>query len=488
MARFNCHVLPLVKGIILGKIGVKVSMKRKHGIAILLVLLLLVLSACGGGAGDNSGSGGSSGTTAATDSESPGNSSTNTGSSDSGSAPDKVELRISWWGNAERANLYDQILDMYESQNPHVTTIREWTSFNDYWPKLATQVAGGNVPDIFSLHVLLYGGDYAKRNVLEPLQPYVDQGLINLDNWDQAVIDAGKLDGVLYALPKGVTSSALIFNTTMIKNAGLDLPQIGTLGEFKDYLQQLRDKLPKDQYPIIDGSFDDHYIESYVRSKGKSFLSSDGGSLGFDKEDLQEFWSYWDEFRQLGLAVPVELTVEYTGQPAENSLFAKQRVAIDLKPSNHGKIYSRNMPDVEINMLRTPSADNARFRSGENMQAPSWVISNQSQHKEEAAKLISWFVNEVEAQKIYALENGIPGSKTVREALMPDLHPMDIEAIKHSETISPDLPPTDYRQEGATEVFTLYKKYLEQLAFGRMSVEQAVDGFFQEAESVLKSY
>lgn len=461
-------------------------MKRKHGIAILLVILLLVLSACGGGSKDNAKSGGSSDSTSQ-GAASSNNASTNSGSSNSGGSNETVELRISWWGNAERAKLYDQILDLYESQNPHLKTIREWTSFNDYWPKLATQVAGGNVPDIFSLHVLLYGGDYGSKNVLEPLQPYVDQGLINLDDWDPAVVDAGKLDGVLYALPKGVTSSALIFNTTMIRNAGLDLPaEVGTLGEFKAYLQQLRDKLPQDQYPIIDASFDDHYIESYMRSKGKSFLSDDGTRLGFDKEDLKEFWNYWDEFRKLGLTVPVQLTVEYTGQPAENSLFAKQRIAIDLKPSNHGKIYSRNMPDVEINMLRTPSADNFQFKSGENLQAPSWVISNKSQHKEEAAKLINWFVNDVEAQKIYALENGIPGSKKIREALKPDLHPMDVEAIQHADTISPDLPPTDYRKEGASEVFTLYKKYLEQLAFERMTVDEAVDGFFQEAESVLK--
>jgi len=462
-------------------------MKRKHGIAILLVILLVVLSACGGGSKNtNTGSSGAGGSDNKSETATQNNNSSTSNQSDSSSAPEPVELRVSWWGNAERAKLYDQILDMYESENPHVKTIREWTSFNDYWPKLATQVAGSNMPDIFGLHVLLYGGDYGSKNVLEPLQPYVDKGLINLDGWDPAVVDAGKLDGVLYALPKGVTSSALIFNTTMIKGLGLDLPQIGTLSEFKAYLQQLRDKMPKDQYPIVDASFDDHYIESYVRSKGKSFLAKDGSGLGFDKEDLIEFWGLWEEFRQLGLTVPVAMTVEYTGQPAENSLFVKQRVAIDMKPSNHGKIYSRNLPDVEINMLRTPSADNAKFRSGENLQAPSWVISNKSQHKEEAAKLINWFVNNVEAQKIYSLENGIPGSLAVREALKPDLHPMDIEAIEHAETISPDLPPTDYRQAGATEVFTLYKKYLEQLAFGRMSVEQAVDGFFQEAGTVLK--
>src|SRR5690606_7901389 len=96
-----------------------------------------------------------------------------------------IELRICWWGDADRAKLYDEILDMYEKQNPHIKTVREWTSFNDYWPKLATQVAGGNAPDIFSLHVLLYGGEYGSKDILEPLQPYVDRGLIDLDGWDE---------------------------------------------------------------------------------------------------------------------------------------------------------------------------------------------------------------------------------------------------------------------------------------------------------------
>gem|GEM_PF-2364400 len=105
-------------------------------------------------------------------------------------------------------------------ERAHIKTVREWTSFNDYWPKLATQVAGGNAPDIFSLHVLLYGGEYGSKDILEPLQPYVDRGLIDLDGWDEAVINAGKLNGVFYALPKGVTASSLIVNETMIKNAG----------------------------------------------------------------------------------------------------------------------------------------------------------------------------------------------------------------------------------------------------------------------------
>lgn len=446
--------------------------KRKTWwVAATILLSAGWLAACSGGGGKSTDQGAQASPSAS--------------SSGASAQPQQVELRVSWWGNADRAKLYNQIFDMYEKQHPNVKIVREWSSFGDYWPKLSTQIAGGNQPDIFGLHVLLYGGEYANKNVLEPLQPYVDKGLIDLSDWDQAVIDAGKLNGQLYALPKGITISALIANATAIKGLGLELPQPTTMADLKNALTQIRQKLPKDQYPMTDASFDDHLVESFMRSKGKSFMTKDGKGLGFAKEDLVEFWGYFEEFRKQGLVVPAQLTAESAGQPAENSLFVKKRVVLDVKPSNWGKIYSRSMPNDELAIIRLPGADNYKFRSGENLQAPSFVISNKSKYKEEAAKLISWFVNDVEAQKIYNLENGIPGAKHVREALKPSLHPMDVQAIQHMEAVMKDVPPTDYRPEKASQVFTLYKKYLEQLAFGRMSLQQAVDGFFNEVQNTL---
>jgi multiple sugar transport system substrate-binding protein len=397
-----------------------------------------------------------------------------------------IELRVAWWGNAGRAKLYDEIFDMYEKQNPNVKIVREWAQLGDLITKLSTQAAGGNLPDIFGMHMLLMGGEYANKNVLEPLQPYVDKKAINLDGWDKSVIDAGKMNGQLFALPKGVVMNGIIVNNTLIKSVGMELPKEGmTMAEFKDYAKKLREKLPKDQYVISDISSGDHGLETFVRGKGKSFLSPDGKSLGFSKEDLMELWKIWDDFRKQGIAPPPQFTAENSGQPLENSAFAKRKVAMDILPTNQAKILSSYIKD-DIGIVRTPSVDNFKFKSGENLQTPSWVISNKSKNKEEAVKLINWFVNDVEAQKIYNFENGIPGSKKVRDALAPTLNPLTVLAIKHFEQISPDIPPTNYRPEGSAAVFTIFTKQNEQVAFGKMTIQQAADTFFTEVEKVLK--
>ena len=46
--------------------------------------------------------------------------------------------------------MYNNLSDMYEELNPNVTIEREFAGWGPYWEKLATQVAGGNAPDMFT--------------------------------------------------------------------------------------------------------------------------------------------------------------------------------------------------------------------------------------------------------------------------------------------------------------------------------------------------
>ena len=72
---------------------------------------------------------------------------------DAGENGDVVEIRFTWWGDTTRNEMYNQICDRFEEANPDIKVIRESGSWNDYWDKLATQVAGGNAPDVISMHV-----------------------------------------------------------------------------------------------------------------------------------------------------------------------------------------------------------------------------------------------------------------------------------------------------------------------------------------------
>ncbi len=73
------------------------------------------------------------------------------GNSSSKSDGDQVELRMVWWGSQDRHDRTLKVIDQYMEENPHVTISPEFTGWDGYWEKMATQAAGGNLPDIVQM-------------------------------------------------------------------------------------------------------------------------------------------------------------------------------------------------------------------------------------------------------------------------------------------------------------------------------------------------
>lgn len=400
---------------------------------------------------------------------------------------ENVELRFAWWGNPDRDKIYNQILDLYEKEHPNVKIIREPSSWNDYWTKLSTQAAGGNLPDVFGLQLLLYGNEYFSKNVLEPLDSYVKDGTISTKGWDKSVLDAGKYKGNLYALAKGVTIESLIYNSSKLKDLGIDPPKSGmTYKEFADYTKNIQAKLPKGEYAISgDPTSIEHGVEMWARQKGHSFLTKDGKDVGFTKSDLKSYWTYWDDLRKAGVIPPGQVSAEQSTTPDQSTFFATGKAVFIERPFNQAKVFAKYLSGSQLDIMRYPTMDDGKYKSGEQLQVPAIVMSNKSAHKEEAAKLISWFVNDLQATKIYKAENGIPGTQPVRDNLKDALDPLDVKAMDVMKQVEKDIPTTTIRPQGSVEVLAIYKRYAQNVAFGKMSIDQAVDGFFQEAKQAL---
>ncbi len=56
------------------------------------------------------------------------------------------EIGFSWWGGQGRNQKTDDILKLFEAENPGVTVVREAADFNPHWEKLTIQSAAGNQP------------------------------------------------------------------------------------------------------------------------------------------------------------------------------------------------------------------------------------------------------------------------------------------------------------------------------------------------------
>ena len=87
-----------------------------------------------------------------------------------------LRLRFIWWGSSERAERTNKALAAYQQKYPDIAVAGEYAGWGDYWPRVATQVAGRNAPDLIQMDYR-YIVEYARRGVLLPLDQYLGQAL-----------------------------------------------------------------------------------------------------------------------------------------------------------------------------------------------------------------------------------------------------------------------------------------------------------------------
>ena len=60
----------------------------------------------------------------------------------------KSRIRHFWWGNPGRDKRTFGVISLFNKKNPDTEVIGETVAFADYFPKLSTQIAGRNMPDV----------------------------------------------------------------------------------------------------------------------------------------------------------------------------------------------------------------------------------------------------------------------------------------------------------------------------------------------------
>src|SRR5260221_3986036 len=86
-----------------------------------------------------------------------------------------VNLRIIYWGSPDRVKRTDAVSALFARANPGMTASAEVSS--DYWPKLNTMMAGGNLPDVVQLEPNTLP-DYSRRGALTPLDDLIGRRTI----------------------------------------------------------------------------------------------------------------------------------------------------------------------------------------------------------------------------------------------------------------------------------------------------------------------
>lgn len=400
-----------------------------------------------------------------------------------------VELRIAWWGSENRHTRTIAVIKLFEQKYPWIKITYEFAVWNDHWTRLATQAAGGNLPDVMQQ-------DYARieewvnNGLLIPLDDYVDSGLLDFSNVADAALDGGRIDGKLYGVNLGTNSLGFAVDLDAFEKAGVDLPPADwTWADFEQICLELHDKLGIEcsSAPLAH----DHLWKALYQPTGEWVFSEDGKALGY--ADDQPMIDHLNMLLRLQEAGAIETQEEYdaqggqqrtveqdplvTGKTAMMMLWSNQLVAMQTAAG----------PDRHFKMVLIPRLEGGQSA---NYVKPSmfWSITSQSKHPEEAAMFIDFFTNSGAANEILLAERGVPVSSVVKESLKPLLEPAAVETFDFLALVEENsipVPPPDPVGWADVRNNIYYPEFVDPVLYGLISPEEGAATFRKLANETL---
>ncbi len=398
---------------------------------------------------------------------------------------DHLNLRIGWWGGLSRNDIFNQLCDMYQDLHPDITLVREYAAWSDYWTRVATQAAGGNLPDI-TKSVFDSLAEYGERGVYAPLDDMVEAKTIDLSDWDPIVANCGKVKDATYQIPSGVCVNCLALNKDMIQEAGVELPKFDTsYEEWASFLRELQPKLPAQTWAGSYGPANEHHFQGWILQKGYQIANEDGTNVGFPKEIVVELFQYWKELYDAGLVMPMDVWNQPLNDMWADAHISVGRLATVYTDNNELKIYQQYTDD-DLVIIRQLVMPDGVYRTGDFLRGSGWSLAATSKHLQEGADFVNWFVNDIEAAKVFSMELGAVGSRSVQEALRDTIHPKDVLVLDHFNEILKELPPKMVDPKGTSAVKTAQRRACDAICYGT-PVEEAVDAFMSEAEEIYRT-
>ncbi|MDR9745318.1 ABC transporter substrate-binding protein [Paenibacillus taichungensis] len=396
----------------------------------------------------------------------------------------QVELRMMWWGDQKRADITNEALKVFQEKHPNIKIVGEFAPSSGYFDKLNTQLASGTAPDIFFL-----GGnvvDYAKKDVLLNLDPYVGSEL-NLDGMDATMVEYGRLDGKLQHISAGANARGIVVNQALFDQAGIPLPASDwTWEDYAAISKELSDKLGKGFYGTYNFTVDG--MDIFLKQRGKQLYDMKNGTLGFAKEDILEWFIYWEQASKSGGVVTPELQVSNPPDDTSKSLLITGKAAMSLLPSNQLAAFQSLTEDklILLPVPRGPKGTGVVFESSQGLSGYA-----NTKHAKEVAILMDFWINDPDAAKILGNDRGVPVTEANRNLLQQEAGPVEEIVYNYTSFVSEatKTEPFDvsYNPPGFAEFSKLAQTTNQEIGFGRKSVEQAVTDFYNGTVRIFES-
>ncbi|MGP5077710.1 ABC transporter substrate-binding protein [Brachybacterium alimentarium] len=392
-----------------------------------------------------------------------------------------ADLLVSWYGGQPVHEGVEGAIAAYSTAHPDVPITTQKAPFEDYWDKLATQVAGGQGPDLVRMS-MTWLSEYSDRGALLDLSDLLG-GSIDVSALDEDAASAGTTGDGQFGIGQSSITQATFRNPALVQEHGLELPESWSWADFTEFTTGFAEQAGPGTFGTTDAGADFQLFEVFARQHGSELF--DGQSLAVGADVLEEWLLLWQGLRDAGAAPPPEVTAESTG--FETSPFATLAAAVTFGWVQQVTFFQPVVPDHPLEVADVPGSS-AGDLSGQFVTALDfWSILSSSPRPDDAAALIDFLVNDPAAVTSIGLTLGVPPSSSSRDLLDAPADSAAAKAMAYVEAVTGSTgppPPAWPKGYGALQG-NEFGRLNEDVAFGRTTPSQAAASFLETAAAAL---
>ena len=307
----------------------------------------------------------------------------------------KTTVTFALWDETQKP-VFDQIVEKFEAANQDIDVEVQLTPWSQYWTKLDAAMGAETAADVFWMNTYL--PKYVQAGVLEPLDSYIQASSIDMNGYVGVVRDAYKMEGVQYAMPKGMDTVQVFYNKAIFKQYGVEEPKEGwTWADMVALATQLKDKIAAangTEYPIVMELDPQPSYFNFIRQDGGFVISDDYKKAGFDQAGTVKSYQDVLDLMSAGIMPDYKVLSDTKG----TDLFLSQKAAILFMGSWKALLLDEATFAADIGVIPMPKMDDSNTSV---IAGLGYAMNANCKNKDAAWKLIAFLAGE-EANKMQA--------------------------------------------------------------------------------------
>lgn len=311
---------------------------------------------------------------------------------------------IQWWEPEMPAGALRGIMDEFEAKNPGIKVTLVSGPYASTRDQIVVGAASGTLSDVVGLDGAWVNG-LAKQGAIASMDELMDAA-----KYDRSQLtDIVKVDGKAVMFPLASFVYPVFVNLDLAKAAGVDtMPS--TRSEFAAAAKKMTDEA-KNQYGWVlplslqsPGGIQND-VMSWVWASGASMMKD--GKPDLENDAVVGTLEYIQQLNKDGVISPGIFAKKEQDKVEE---FVNGRVGMMVDSLAHVNLIRERNPNLKFGISALPAVDGYTGKRG--MPYASWGIgiSDKSEHKAEAWKLVEYLMSAEVNGKLVSIANAFPGN------------------------------------------------------------------------------